>query len=157
MLIGGVSRSEALRGWQTVLAALVIGLAVLLFVLVGQSVPTLLLLSVAAVTALTVVALPKPPRIALIGLALVNGLVLGANAVSTAGEGQIATSVGALLGAVMGMVYLAGATLWLKEREPRWPWLAYVPRVAAAWIVAISVMLAAFELRPALAGLPTAP
>lgn len=157
VLIGRAKRQDALRAWQTVLVAAFIGLAGLLFLLVGQGVPNLVLLSVAAVTALTVAALPRPPRLFLVGLAAINGLVLGANAVSTGMEGQIATSAGALLGALMGMVYLAGATLWLKEQEQRWPWLVFVPRVAAAWVVAIAVMLAAFELRPALAGLSAAP
>ena len=157
VLLGRADRQIAIRSWQLGLTTAFVGLLALLFVFRGAAVAPLLLMSTSAATALIIASLPRPPPSLVMTLAAANGLVLGANAVSTGAVGQVATSSGAMLGAIMGMVYFAGGTLWLKEQEARWPWLAFVPRVAAAWVVAICVMLAAFELRTSLAGLATAP
>jgi len=152
LLLGRAERRASSQAWKALLACPLLSLISFLFVFSGHAVPVLAMLMVCALVAIVVAAWSQPPGPLVTGLAALSGLLLGANAVSTGSEGQIATSSGALLGAAMGIVYLAGAALWLKDREAKLPWLAYVPRVIAAWGVAITVMLVAFELRPVLAG-----
>ncbi len=152
LLLGRGERRATGFAWKVLLGCLLVGIIAFLFVFKGHTVPPVAMLVVGALVAVAVAAWNQPPAWLITALAALSGLLLGTNAVSTGAEGQIATSSGALLGAVMGIVYLAGAALWLKDREAKLPWLAYVPRVIAAWGVAISVMLVAFELRPVLAG-----
>lgn len=105
------------------------------------------LLIAAAACAGLVAALQRPPFPAGAVLVAVAGGVCGFNTLPEPGEGFVPTLLGSYAGLLLAGIYLAGAGLWLKRREASLGWLHLVPRIAGAWIVAIAVLVLAFQLR----------
>ena len=66
---------------------------------------------------MSVAAFRRVPRALGVGLAILAGLVLGANAVSEGEVGRLATSIGSLVGAALLIIYLSGLGYWLANRK----------------------------------------
>jgi len=75
-----------------------------------------------------------------------GGMVMGMNALSQGADGQLETTGGSILGALILTVYLVSATYALATQERRLPGLRLVPRVAGAWACAIAMLTLALSL-----------
>lgn len=78
------------------------------------------------------------------------GLLIGMASVPDPGPARdmAFTMSGALFGANLGLLYIWGGTLFLKERIPQ-DWLAIGLRILAAWIGAIALLMLALAYAPA--------
>ncbi|MCA0930583.1 HupE/UreJ family protein [Ruegeria profundi] len=85
-----------------------------------------------------------PVALALIG---VGAFLIGDASVPDEGPPQdrLFTMSGSMVGANMGMLYLVGIFLLIKERFTQ-PWVGIAFRVAAAWIGAVSLLMLALGL-----------
>lgn len=125
------------------LAALAVGAAVLG---AADGLAPWMLGAAAAAAALAALA---PGRLiwAAIGLGAAGGALIGS--ASVPGPGPFAdrawTFAGALIGALLGLIYAAGALRTARERL-RGDWVPIALRVAAAWAAAIAVLMLALEL-----------
>ncbi|SNS75874.1 HupE/UreJ family protein [Tropicimonas sediminicola] len=90
-----------------------------------------------------------PGRVHLLAVALValGGFLIGAASIPDAGplRDRLFTMSGSLVGANLGLLYLFGIILVLKQRFT-WDWVGIALRVAAAWVGAISLLMLALGL-----------
>lgn len=115
-------------------------------VLAGLDVP---LFSVAFVAAVAAASLPgQGAPVAFVLLALGGGLI-GQASIPDAGplQDRIFTMVGSLTGASLGVAYIVGLIVVLRERV-RAPWVPIGMRVAAAWVAAIALVMMALSFAP---------
>lgn len=81
--------------------------------------------------------------------AAVVGLFLGMQSAPDSGPlgATIVTALGSVVGVSSVLFYIGGGLDWLRTRITRM-WYPVAIRVAGSWITAISILLAALELRP---------
>lgn len=79
-----------------------------------------------------------------IGLICVGGVMVGVLSIPDDGPARdrIFTMSGSFVGANLGLLYLFGICLVIRERCP-WPWVDIAFRVAAAWLAAIALLMLA--------------
>ena len=147
MLTGRTDPSRSSYAWLVFAGTAALGLILGVLFLADRPVPLTLLLGVSLIIGLAVAAFEVPLHKLVYGLSVVTGLVIGANAVSTGDEGRFVTSLGSLIGGFALYIYITAGTIWLKGKEEGQPWLHLVPRVAASWIAAISIILMAAIIR----------
>lgn len=82
-------------------------------------------------------------------VALVGGVLIAMVSVPDPGptRDRVITLAGSLVGANLGLLYLAGLTLLARQRDPR-AWVRIGLRVAAAWVGAISLLMLALSFAP---------
>lgn len=79
-----------------------------------------------------------------IGLVCVGGFLVGALSIPDDGpvRDRIFTMSGSFVGASLGLLYLFGICLVIRERCS-WPWIDVMFRVVAAWLAAIALLMLA--------------
>jgi len=79
-------------------------------------------------------------------LVIVAGFQIGAASIPDPGptRDRVITMTGSMVGANVGLVYILGTVLFVRERYP-WRWVEIALRVMAAWLGAISLLM--FALR----------
>jgi hypothetical protein len=84
-----------------------------------------------------------------VALALVGGVLIGLASVPDPGptRDRVITMMGSFVGANLGLLYLFGFGMIVRERYTQ-PWVAIAFRVAAAWVGAISLLMLALRLAP---------
>lgn len=137
------------RAWAAFAAAALAGLgAVMLGGTALQPGEWTLLAAAALVALYAAAALGRFPAVTL-ALAGLGGLLLGAGSAPDPGPPGAAavTAAGSCLGLALGLLYLAGGIGWLRLRFEE-PWAGVGLRIAAAWIAAIAILLAALQAAP---------
>jgi HupE / UreJ protein len=110
--------------------------------------PDLLLTLVAIVSGLLRASALRLPLAVLLALSISSGLLIGFLSWPDPGatSDMMLTTLGAILGAVLTLVLVAGGIEMMSEAT-KWPWLPIAIRVAASWTTAVSVLLGALSLR----------
>lgn len=120
------------------------GVLTLLSGLAAAELKPLILLALVLAVSLIVVVGGAPSRRVSLPLCFVCGLAGGVNAVSEAGPGQLVTSGGSVMGGLLVTLYVYGAADWVKEREIRFAWLRFAPRLVASWTSSIAILCITF-------------
>lgn len=143
-----LARSKSENASRALAIAAIAGITAALVKAVAWADAAVIMLGLAGATltcGLTLAAFRRVPRALGVGLAILAGLVLGANAVSEGEVGRLATSIGSLVGGALLIIYLSGLGHWLAKRETQYRFSYLVPQIAGAWIAAIAIMIIAFE------------
>ena len=79
-----------------------------------------------------------------IGLACIGGLLVGVLSIPDDGptRDRLFTMSGSFVGANVGLLYIFGISLVIRERFA-WPWVPVAFRVVAAWLGAIALLMLA--------------
>ena len=82
-----------------------------------------------------------------IALVCVGAFLIGDASVPEPGRlrDRLFTMSGSLVGANVGLLYLLGGSLWIRERSKK-PWVGIAFRVASAWLGAVSSLMLALGL-----------
>lgn len=128
-----------------VASVLIAGVTV--FVWPELSPTSLALLAMTLVVSVSTAGFKSVPIFLTFFLAAFSGLAIGSNAISMIGEGRLPTSLGSLIGGIVFPIYFYGPANWLYDRETKHPWFHLVPRVLAAWVAAVCIMMIAFVYR----------
>ena len=83
------------------------------------------------------------------GVIALCGVLIGQISIPDPGPARdrIITMAGSFVGANIGLLYIAGGVIFLKERYPQ-PWVEIAFRVVAAWLGAISLVMLALRFAP---------
>jgi hydrogenase/urease accessory protein HupE len=110
--------------------------------------PDIPLTALAVVAGILAASAIRLPLLAVLLLGICCGLLSGYLAWPDPGArgDMMFTALGAILGAVLIVIVVAGATeaVWQVKK---WPWLPIAVRIAGSWITAISVLLGALLFR----------
>jgi hypothetical protein len=87
---------------------------------------------------------------AAIAVAAAGGVCIGVVSLADPGpmRDRIITTLGAFTGASVGLLYLVGMSVIIRERYVSWTWIPTAFRVAAAWIGAVSLLMLALIFAP---------
>lgn len=111
--------------------------------------PDMLLTCFAILAGVLAASAMRLPLAALLALGICCGLLCGYVSWPDPGvrSDMMFTTLGAILGAVLVILMVAGLfeMVW---QAARWAWLPVAVRVAASWVTAISLLLAALSFRP---------
>ena len=140
LLLGGFEPARAKSAFPVFLIITLLGL----WLSIGyEALDTLLFATAFAAATLAALAPSKVLGLALI-LTGVGGLLIGDSSVPDAGSwrDRLFTMSGSYVGANIGLLYLFGMCLFVRERISH-QWVSIAFRVAAAWVGALSLLMLA--------------
>jgi hypothetical protein len=142
LLIGGLAVEKIRWNWGTFSVSLLAGL----FAGSNSLQPDAMMFA-SAFAACSVAAL-FPGRLMPIAIALsaIGGFLIGSVSIPDDGEmrDRIFTMSGSIVGASVGLLFIFGLILVIRERYT-WPWIGTALRVVAAWLGAIALLMLALE------------
>ncbi|MES0885357.1 HupE/UreJ family protein [Roseibium sp. SCP14] len=142
LLAGGFAPFRARWLLGAFLAATLLGL-----ILGSRSLPLEAMMFAIAFLASTSFALRPGNLLPLaIGLVAVGGVLIGTVSVPDPGpiRDRLVTMTGSTIGANIGLLYVFGFVLFVKERYT-WDWVGVALRVLSAWLGAISLVMLALQ------------
>lgn len=145
LVVGGFA-TRFLPGMLAVFCAASLALLLAGPVLAALDVPLFAVAFVAAVAAASLPGQGVPVAFALLAL---GGGLIGQASIPDAGplQDRIFTMAGSLTGASLGVAYIVGLIVVLRERV-RAAWVPIGLRVAAAWVAAIALLMLALSFAP---------
>jgi hypothetical protein len=142
LLIGGLAVEKIRWNWGTFSVSLLAGL-----IAGSNSLEVDAMMFASAFAACSVAAL-FPGRLMQVAIVLsaIGGFLTGSASIPEDGEMQdrIITISGSIVGASIGLLYIFGLILVIRERYT-WPWVGTALRVVAAWLGAIALLMLALE------------
>lgn len=140
LMIGGFEPRQARRQFGVFVVAIVSGM--IISGIIAQ-LDMAMFATAAVACALAALATGRLAPVALV-VAAVGGICLGDVSLADPGRMQdrIITTLGAFVGASIGLLYIFGCSAFIRERYT-WTWVSIAFRIAAAWIGAVSLLMLA--------------
>jgi hypothetical protein len=143
LLIGGLAVEKIRWNWGTFSISLLVGL-----VAGSTSLEQDAIMFASAFAACSVAAL-FPGRLmpVAIALSIIGGVLIGSVSIPDDGEmrDRIITMSGSIVGASIGLLYIFGLILVVRDRYT-WPWVGTALRILAAWLGAIALLMLALQI-----------
>lgn len=142
LFVGGTSRHSI----QFSIGAFPIAVLASLFAGVWLEEPNVAIFMFAVIVCALAALWPKAFLLVALLMVILGGLLIGQISIPDPGpvRDRIITMAGSLVGASVGLLYVAGGVVYLTERyQQKWVDIAF--RVVAAWMGAISLVMLALE------------
>ena len=139
LLVGGFENRQVTWPIMSFLAAILVG------IIFGTGLPQLdyALLATALLCGAAAVAVPGRYSMFAVVMAIAAGFLIGAVSIPDPGpiRDRIVTVAGSFVGATVGLLYISGAAVYVRENYAR-PWVSSAFRSAAALVCVIASVLA---------------